>query len=207
MKVITDIKPQQKTPTRCNIYLNNNFYCGLELETVMKFRLKVGQEIEADKLDEIQCDSERLKATEKALNFLSNRAKTKKQVKEYLQKKGYTEKTVSAVMEKLIEYKYVSDENYAEDYVRVYSSKKGKRLIAMELKQRGVLEDDMRLALDSIENEEESALKIAEKYIKNKEKSKENLLKGYKYLISKGFDYDLAKQTVERIKTDEDDLF
>ena len=140
-------------------------------------------------------------------NFLSNRAKTKKQVKEYLQKKGYTEKTVSAVMEKLIEYKYVSDENYAEDYVRVYSSKKGKRLIAMELKQRGVLEDDMRLALDSIENEEESALKIAEKYIKNKEKSRENLLKCYKYLISKGFDYDLAKQTVERIKTDEDDLF
>ena len=207
MKVITDIKPQQKTPTRCNIYLNNNFYCGLELETVMKFRLKVGQEIEAEKLDEIQCDSERLKATEKALNFLSNRVKTKKQVKEYLQKKGYTEKTVSAVMEKLIEYKYVSDENYAEDYVRVYSSKKGKRLIAMELKQRGVLEDDMRLALDSIENEEESALKIAEKYIKNKEKSKENLLKCYKYLISKGFDYDLAKQTVERIKTDEDDLF
>ncbi len=207
MKVITDIKPQQKTPTRCNIYLNNNFYCGLELETVMKFRLKVGQEIDTDKLDEIQCDSERLKATEKALNFLSNRAKTKKQVKEYLQKKGYTEKTVLAVMEKLIEYKYVSDENYAEDYVRVYSSKKGKRLIAMELKQRGVLEDDMRLALDSIENEEESALKIAEKYIKNKEKSKENLLKCYKYLISKGFDYDLAKQTVERIKTDEDDLF
>ncbi|MBQ4098504.1 MAG: RecX family transcriptional regulator [Clostridia bacterium] len=207
MKVITDIKPQQKTPTRCNIYLNNNFYCGLELETVMKFRLKVGQEIDTDKLDEIQCDSERLKATEKALNFLSNRAKTKKQVKEYLQKKGYTEKTVSAVMEKLIEYKYVSDENYAEDYVRVYSSKKGKRLIAMELKQRGVLEDDMRLALDSIENEEESALKIAEKYIKNKEKSRENLLKCYKYLISKGFDYDLAKQTVERIKTDEDDLF
>ena len=88
MKVITDIKPQQKTPTRCNIYLNNNFYCGLELETVMKFRLKVGQEIEADKLDEIQCDSERLKATEKALNFLSNRAKTKKQVKEYLRSEG-----------------------------------------------------------------------------------------------------------------------
>lgn len=207
MKVITDIKPQQKTPTRCNIYLNNNFYCGLELETVMKFRLKVGQEIDTDKLDEIQCDSERLKATEKALNFLSNRAKTKKQVKEYLQKKGYTEKTVLAVMEKLIEYKYVSDENYAEDYVRVYSNKKGKRLIAMELKQKGVLEEDMRIALDSIENEEESALKIAEKYIKNKEKSKENLLKCYKYLISKGFDYDLAKQTVERIETDEDDLF
>ena len=207
MKVITDIKPQQKTPTRCNIFLNNSFYCGLELETVMKYRLKIGLEIEEEKLDEIQCDSERLKATDKALNFLSNRAKTKKQVKEYLEKKGYTEKTVIAVMEKLIEYKYVSDENYAEDYVRVYSSKKGKRLIEMELKQKGVSDIDMRSALDSIENEEESALKIAEKYMKFKEKSKENLLKCYKYLLSKGFDYDLAKQTIEKVKENEDDLF
>lgn len=207
MKVITDIKPQQKTPTRCNIFLNNSFYCGLELETVMKYRLKIGLEIEEEKLDEIQCDSERLKATDKALNFLSNRAKTKKQVKEYLEKKGYTEKTVIAVMEKLIEYKYVSDENYAEDYVRVYSSKKGKRLIEMELKQKGVSDIDMQNALDSIENEEESALKIAEKYMKFKEKSKENLLKCYKYLLSKGFDYDLAKQTIEKVKENEDDLF
>ena len=207
MKVITDIKPQQKTPTRCNIYLNNTFYCGLELETVMKYRLKIGLEIEEEKLDEIQCDSERLKATEKALNYLSNRAKTKRQVKEYLEKKGYTEKTVLAVMEKLEEYKYVADENYAEDYVRVYSSKKGKRLIAMELKQKGVSEEDMRSALDSIENEEESALKIAEKYLKFKEKSKENLLKCYKYLLSKGFDFDLAKQTIEKVKENEDDLF
>lgn len=207
MKVITDIKPQQKTPTRCNIFLNNTFYCGLELETVMKYRLKIGMEITEEKLDEIQYDSERLKATEKALNYLSNRAKTKRQVKEYLEKKGYTEKTVLAVLEKLIDYKYVSDENYAEDYVRVYSNKKGKRLIAMELKQRGVSEEDMRDALDSIENEEESALKIAEKYLKHKENSKENLLKCYKYLISKGFDFDLAKHTIERMKENEDDLF
>jgi regulatory protein len=173
----------------------------------MKYRLKIGLEIEEEKLDEIQCDSERLKATEKALNFLSNRAKTKKQVKEYLEKKGYTEKTVIAVMEKLIEYKYVSDENYAEDYVRVYSSKKGKRLIEMELKQKGVSDIDMRSALDSIENEEESALKIAEKYLKFKEKSKENLLKCYKYLLSKGFSFDTAKSAVERIGADEDDLY
>lgn len=206
MKVITDIKPQQKTPTRCNIFLNNSFYCGLELETVMKYRLKVGQEIEEEKIDEMQFDSERLKATEKALNYLSRRAKTKRQVKEYLQKKGYTDKTVSAVLEKLIDYKYVADEHYAEDYVRVYSGRKGKRLIAMELKQKGVSEGDMSSALDSIENEEESAFKVAEKYLRSKQISKENLLKCYKYLVSKGFDYDLAKQTVERINKNEDDL-
>ena len=54
MKKITDIKPQVKNPTRCNIYLDNAFYCGLELETIMKNRLKIGTEIAEERLNEIQ---------------------------------------------------------------------------------------------------------------------------------------------------------
>ena len=78
MKTVTDIKPQVKKPTRCNVYLDNVFYCGLELETVMKYRLKIGMQIEPSELDEIQCDSERIKAMDKALSFVSVSKKTKK---------------------------------------------------------------------------------------------------------------------------------
>jgi hypothetical protein len=38
------------------------------------------------------------------------------------------------------------------------------------------------------------------------EKSKENLLKCYKYLLSKGFDYDVAKSAVEKVGNLEDDI-
>ena len=78
MKVITDIKPQVKTPTRCSIYLDNVFYCGLELETVMRHRLKIGDQIEPEELDEIQFDSERVRAIEKALSFVTKSKKTQK---------------------------------------------------------------------------------------------------------------------------------
>ena len=88
MKKITDIKPQVKTPTRCNIYLDNAFYCGMELETIMRHRLKIGTEIDPEKLAEIQAESESIRALDKALNFISRSQKTKKQVKEYLEKKG-----------------------------------------------------------------------------------------------------------------------
>ena len=71
MKKITDIKPQVKNPTRCNIYLDNAFYCGLELETIMKNRLKIGTEIAEERLNEIQTESESLRALDKALNFIS----------------------------------------------------------------------------------------------------------------------------------------
>ncbi|MBR2385273.1 MAG: RecX family transcriptional regulator [Clostridia bacterium] len=205
MKVITDIKPQVKTPTRCSIYLDNAFYCGLELETVMRHRLKIGDQIEPEKLDEIQFDSERVRALDKALSFVTKSKKTQKQVKEHLFSKGYTEQTVESVIEKMKDYRFLDDGDYAESYAKSYSKTKGKKLIEMELKKRGISEEDMSLAIENIGDQTESAVLIAEKYLKNKQKDKANLLKCYKYLLSKGFDYEVSKTVIERLGHNEDD--
>ena len=205
MKVITDIKPQVKTPTRCSIYLDNAFYCGLELETVMRHRLKIGDQIEPEKLDEIQFDSERVRALDKALSFVTKSKKTQKQAKEHLFSKGYTEQTVESVIEKMKDYRFLDDGDYAESYAKSYSKTKGKKLIEMELKKRGISEEDMSLAIENIGDQTESAVLIAEKYLKNKQKDKANLLKCYKYLLSKGFDYEVSKTVIERLGHNEDD--
>ncbi len=205
MKVITDIKPQIKTPTRCSIYLDNAFYCGLELETVMRYRLKIGDQIEPEKLDEIQFDSERARALDKALSFITKSKKTQRQVKEHLYSKGYTEQTVESVIEKMKDYRFLDDSDYALVYAKSYSKNKGKRLIEMELKRKGVSDDDMTEALENIGDQTDSAVAIAEKYLKNKQKDKTNLLKCYKYLLSKGFEYDVAKSAVDRLGNNEDD--
>lgn len=209
MKTITDIKPQVKNPTRCNIYLDNSFYCGLELETVMRHRLKIGASVSPEDLDEIQAESETMRALDKALNFISRSQKTKKQVEDYLESKGYLKKTIEAVLDKMSAYKFVNDQNYAKDYAKSASKNKGKRLISLELKRKGVSIDDMSEALNDIddETETEAATKIAEKYLKNKEKTRENAIKCYKYLLSKGFDYETAKEAADKIIKDEDDNF
>lgn len=207
MNKITDIKPQVKNPTRCNVYLDNAFYCGLELETVMRYRLKAGDDIEKERLDEIQSDSETARAFDKALSFISLSKKTKKQVRDYLTKKGYTDKTIDRALEKMQSYAFVDDEDYARDYTRSVSANKGKRLIALELKRKGVSDADASAALDELGDELPSATAVAEKYAKNKEKNRENLLKCYKYLLSKGFSYDTAKQAADEIFRYEDDNF
>lgn len=207
MKKITDIKPQVKTPARCNIYLDNAFYCGLELETIMRHRLKIGTEIDENELDEIQAESESSRALDKALNFISRSQKTKKQVSDYLRKKGYTEPTVNAVLLKMTDYKFVDDESYAAEYTRSASKNKGKRLIALELKRKGVSDEDMAGALDNIDGEGEAAERIAEKYLRSKEKTRENAVKCYKYLLTKGFDYDTAKSATDKIISYEDEDF
>lgn len=207
MNKITDIKPQVKNPTRCNVYLDNAFYCGLELETVMRYRLKAGDDIEKERLDEIQSDSETARAFDKALSFISLSKKTKKQVRDYLTKKGYTDKTIDSALEKMQSYAFIDDEDYARDYARGVSANKGKRLIALELKRKGVSDVDASAALDELGDELPSATAVAEKYAKNKEKNRENLLKCYKYLLSKGFSYDTAKQAADEIFRYEDDNF
>ena len=81
------------------------------------------------------------------------------------------------------DYRFLDDGDYAESYAKSYSKTKGKRLIEMELKKRGVSEEDMSDAIENIGDQTESAVRLAEKYLKNKQKDKANMLKCYKYLL------------------------
>ena len=204
MKTITEIKAQIKNPTRCNIYLDGQYFCALELETVMRNRLRAGVMIDENRLSEMQAESETSRALDRALNFISASQKTQKQIEDYLRSKGYTDQVVSAVIEKMLGYGYIDDEAYAKSYSKFTSAKKGRRLIALELKRKGVKDADISSAVAEIDGEEEAAKAIAEKYMRGKTKDKANIYKCYKHLISKGFDYDTAKSAVDGI--DDEDL-
>ena len=88
---ITKLEVQKKNKNRVNLYLNEEFYCGLSLEAVVKYNLKVGQDIEEQKLEFLQTDSEREIAQNKAISYISKYQKTEKELKDYLIKKGFDE--------------------------------------------------------------------------------------------------------------------
>ena len=202
MKTITDLKPQTKNKKRVSIFLDGSYYCGLDLLTATKYRLKIGQQIEERRLIEIQFAAEYQAAFDSAINFISKSVKTEKQVKDKLILKGYLPEIVDKAILKLKEYGYVDDGDYSSRYVSTYKATKGKLLIKNELRRKGVSEAQTAEALSEIESQAEAAKAIAEKYLKNKEKDKKNLLKCYKYLLSKGFDYDDAKSAIESFSID-----
>lgn len=197
MKTITEIKAQVKNAKRVSIYLDGTYYCGLDLLTTVKYRLKQGMQITEQELIEIQYEAEYRSALDCALTSVSKTYKTEKQVKDNLLKKGYLEEIVLKVIEKLKEYGYVNDLDYARRYVNSVKGGKGQKLIRLELIKKGVHGDALEDATKNIEGQLESAKLLAEKYLRNKEKDSKNLLKCYKYLLSKGFSYDDCKSAIE----------
>ena len=196
MSEITGILPQKKDATRCNIYLNGSFYCGMKLEVVIKNRLKVGQDVELSYLDALQIESEKATALDKAMTHLSSSMKTRRQVSDFLRKKGYVDAVVEYVLEKLEGYGFVDDEEYARQYAGSASKTKGRRLIALELQKKGVPADEAQAAVENIQGEEDAALKILQKYMRGRTADRETLYKAFRYLLGKGFEYDTAKSAL-----------
>lgn len=203
MKVITDLSPQAKNPKRLNLYLDGKFYCGLDVLTAAKYRLKVGASVDEGELISILREAEYRKAFDYALKILSSAMKTEKEVKNKLALRGYPAEIIDEVIVKIKEYGFVSDGEYAKKYAASYGGKKGKNLIKTELKKKGVNDEDIAAAIDGTD-ETEAVTALSEKYFKNKEKSYENAVKCYRYLVSKGFDYELAKRAAFAFIKEED---
>ena len=207
MNEITSITPQIKDKRRCNIYVDGRFYCGLTLETTVKNRLKVGQTITEERLAEIQLESEKDTAFDKALTHLSATRKTEKQTRDFLSSKGYLPAVIEYVVDKLRSYNFLNDGEYAEAYAESAVKRKGGRLIRMELRAKGISDEEIDGALEGLAEgtEEEAAKEILQKYMRNKTCDRETLQKAYRYLTGKGFDYETVKAALASLAEYEDE--
>ena len=205
MAEITGITPQIKDKERCNIEVDGRFFCGMKLETVVKHRLKVGVAVSEEELSRLQLESEKLTALDKALTYITASMKTERDIRTYLRKKGYLEDVSDYVVEKMRSYGYLDDDAYARAYIEHAGKKKGSRLIAMELRQKGVSDEAIEEALSSVSGEEESALEVLKKYLRGKSLDRATLLKAYRHLMGKGFSCETAKGALERLGSDLDE--
>ena len=190
---ITASTPQLKDKTRCNIEVDGRFYCGMKLETVVLNRLKAGMQVTAEQLSQMQLESEKTTALDKALYHITATMKTEREVRDYLKRKGYLDDVCDYVVEKMKEYGYLDDGAYAVSYVGQAGNRKGKRLLAAELKRKGIADEQIQSALDTLTGEEESAKAVLAKYLRGKTIDRKTLQKAFSNLIARGFDYDTAR--------------
>lgn len=115
-----------------------------------------------------------------ALRHLGSRARTCREMEQYLKKKGFQDEEIEVTINELKDCRYLDDGQYCSDYFRYAEGKgKGIRRIRQELREKGVSSDVISLAWEDYEpetSEKERARKQAEKIMAGKAEADEKLL-------------------------------
>lgn len=195
MPIITSIKPQ-KNKKRVNIYLDDKFGFGIDLDNFVLLHLKVNQELSQQEVEEIVKKAEFQKNLDKLLMFATLRPRSEKEVKDYLKRKKIHESLHKELFEKLIQFKLVNDEEFTRWWVeqRQTFSPKSLRVLKQELRIKGISKEIVENTLSNILVDEE---KIARGLIDKKMYKWKNLdektkkIKMSQYLSGKGFGWNV----------------
>lgn len=203
---ITEIKKIGKGK-RYYLFVNGNNEGDFESEILAKYQLKTGQDIDGEFLKKIKIENGDLASFDRALGYLEKGMKSEKGIKDYLCGKGYPDECIARAVEKLIEYGYINDEVYAENFIRTYSNSKGRKKIKYDLLAKGIGSEIIEEKLEEIfqpEDEVELCHRLAEKFLKNKELDQKTKEKLYRHLASKGFSFDIISSVVRRVTNGRD---
>lgn len=171
----------------------------LHSEIIVKYGIATNTEIDQDKLKEVVFESDIMIATNLAMNYVSSKLITTKQLKDYLRGKGYKSDVINKVTDKFNEYGVINDESFASAYINIKQRSLSKRALEQKLIQKGVNKDIAKSYLEEFDDKEVAIL-TAEKFMKNKEFTEENVVKLLRHLSYKGFDYETINKTIEYLK-------
>jgi len=200
---ITKIEKQKKNKDRWNVFIDGAFACGVNSDTLLKFQLRSGDEIDENKLNDIQNFDEYLYSKKIAFDFLSYRIRSEKELKDKLKSKDISHTSIERTIEHLKELKLINDEEFARQLIseKLASKPAGKAVLRQKLIQKGIsfkLSNEILKEYFSEDNEKEFVISNFDKYFRRVEglDRQQKRKKMFDYLARKGFDFDIIKQVI-----------
>ena len=188
--------------------LDNGDKCYITEDTIVRFMLSRDKVISQEELKEIQDFAKFSYGKNLALYHLSFKARTEKEVSEYLKKYDIDAKIVSQVIANLKEDKWINDSQYAYTIINAnqLSGDKGPYVLTQKLAQKGISKSTIEEILKEFDFSE-VAQRIANKLLKKYEgKLPARALqdKIIQNLTNKGFSYSDAKVAFDELDSQVD---
>jgi regulatory protein len=207
--IITDIKPQERSPLRENIYLDGKFGFGISAEARFMAGIKIGQSLDEEQIHELVFADQVGKLFFSAQAFLAVRPRSEKEIRDNLKRKiekgSYIEpeKIIDKVIEKLGKLDLVSDEEFAKWWIeqRQKFRPKGERVLRAELYAKGVPREIIDQTFYKYEAPKGEIDQIAEKKFGSYKNlpEREFRTKMGSYLARRGYDWDEISSTIENL--------
>lgn len=200
-KRITALKAQQKNPERVSIYLDGEFAFGVS--RIVAAWLHVGQELDDEKIVSLQQQENQEAALQRALQLLSYRPHSEAEIRLKLKRAGMDIEVIANALDRLRANGLVRDEGFAQDWVENRSAfrPRSRKMLAFELRQKGVAEEVIQQALQNAEEDNDLAYQAASRYAHKLagaewEEFRRRLIS---FLARRGFSYETASSAVLKV--------
>jgi regulatory protein len=200
MPKITAIEVQKRSPNRVNIHLDGEFAFGLA--RIVAAWLRVGQELDEEKIKRLQTEDARERAFQQAMLFLSYRARSESEIRQNLRKHEIPEEIIEQTIDRLRQDGLANDGQFARAWVENRSTfrPRSRRLLAMELRQKGLNDEAVSSAVENVDDEvlayeaaQKRAVRLKDlEWVEYRKKLSE-------FLARRGFPYSVIAPVVARI--------
>jgi regulatory protein len=205
---ITDISEQRRRKSRVNVFIDGEFWCGMDRLCQIELGLAVGLEVSAARITELERHVSENEALLYCVASLSARARTETQMRTKLLDKGYSETVAQDALARCYELLLLNDETYARAVaIERRSNGQGRRRVQEKLRADGVAadlaEEILAEVFDSADDEVERA-RAALKHRFPPPLSRVDQRRAHAFLLRRGFGSTSARVVVDSWAADTD---
>ena len=198
---ITALKVQKKNPNRVSVYLDEGYAFGVS--RIVGAWLQIGQILSDEKIAVLQQQESQEAALQKATLLLSYRPRSEAEIRQKLVEDGFETTVIASTIERLRTNGLLHDETFAQTWVenRGAFRPRSHRMLAFELRRKGVAEESIEQALETTGDDSELAYQAAQRYARKLaavewDEFQRRLLS---FLARRGFSYATAAPVVRQI--------
>jgi len=186
---------------RVNVFVDGEFAVALGVDLAAERDVRPGRELSGAAVRALADEDARREALQSGLRFLSYRPRSEQELRQRLARKGLPRPAIATAVSRLRELGYLDDAAFARFWTetRQASRPRARRVVAGELRWRGVAAEQVDEATAAIEDEEAAYVAAGRKL---------RTLGGLEYqpfrerlgrfLTGRGFSYEVARRTIDR---------
>jgi regulatory protein len=195
---ITALKQQIKNTGRVSIFVDEKYSFSLSLDELVKHKLKKDDELSTPDVKKFKKISADGKLRARALEWLLNRPHSTREFKDYLYRKKAEPEMTENLIAEFTKKGYLDDLKFSLWLIELQSRKgSSNRALSSALFGKGISREVAAEAMEELETDEESRLKIIVAKKAKLPRYQKDPQKLIKYLTSQGFSYNLVKQELK----------
>ena len=208
--VITKILKSRKERSSYAVYVDDALACLVSDEILAKFGLHAEMQIDGKTMEQLSSAAALDRARRIAVNFISYRSRSSREIVDKLTRKGVTPDVAANVVQHLRDVRLLNDLEFARMFVRdkLRGKPMGKAMMRRKLLEKGIAFQIIERVLKEYiteEAEQQAAARLAAKKLKvsrarfgglDSARQQKRLVD---YLLNRGFSTEIAMKTVRNI--------